>query len=275
MSLGRAFLDGIWPEGSIWRPAPDLDLDHLLDGMAGNIQSEHDFLAKLCCIRSPQRTFLLDDLEREYGITKNDNLTVVQRVAILSERKYNRQGTATVPNLQYALDLAGFGAGGYGLTVYDNNGGANPSSFVAGLGAWNMYAGATGLPTYAGNTLAFARFSGAAGTLIVNGLEYTAFPDYYGAGLLGVPGYGYAGNSNMFAGYYTSLKYTETTYDITTDSNYWKLFFFLGKGATYSAGVLQTIDLVNIPSNRKSELYELILRYKSIFSWAILMANWI
>lgn len=275
MTLARAFIDGIWPQGSAWRPAPGLDLDHLLDGMAGNVQSEHDFLATLCCIRSPARTFLLDDLEREYGISKNENLTVPQRTAILEERKYNRQGTATKPNLQAALDLAGFGVGGYGLTVYDNNGGANPSSFVAGAGVWNMYAGATSLPIYAGNTLAFARFSGALGTLIVNGLEYTAEPDYYGAGMAGISGYGYAGNSFMFSGYYERLTYTETIYPITTDSGYWKLFFFLGQNATYSSGVLQTIDLVDIPSNRKTELYELILRYKPIHTWAVLMANWV
>lgn len=275
MSLGRAFLDGIWPEGSAWRPAPDQDLDHLLDGMAGNIQSEHDFLAQLSTIRSPSRTFLFDDLEREYGISKNDNLTVAQRVAILSERKYNRQGTATKLNLQHALDLNGFGAGGYGLTVYDNNGGANPGSFVAGSGVWNMYAGATSLPIYAGNTLAFARITGALGTLIVNGLEYTISPNYYGAGMLTVPGYGYAGNSNMFAGYYNSLNYVETVYPIPDDSGYWKLFFFLGQNAVFSSGVLQTIDLVNIPQGRKQELYELILRYKPIHTWAVLMANWI
>ena len=94
-TLMRAFLDAILPPGTLWQPAPGEDFDHFLDGIGDNLQGVHDALELLAHIRDPATTPYLDELEREYGITPNIQLTDAQRRANLLDAKYarNRHGT--------------------------------------------------------------------------------------------------------------------------------------------------------------------------------------
>ena len=267
--LLRAFVDGMLPHGSLWRPAPGLDLDNLLNGVADNMTTAYGVTQQIGQIRDPYFTSDLDDLEREYGITKNTFLSLTQRVNILAARKFSKP-SSTIPGIQAQLDLYGFGNGGYGLQVFDNNGGANPAIFTTI--AVQMWAGQT--TAVAGNNAAYAAITGN-GTLIVNGTLQTSSPAYWGAGMTAFTSYGQAGNTNMVAGYYTSLSYVSQTYPIPTDPGYWPAFIFFGANPQYSSGVLTSITYVNVPSARQGELIELITRLKPMWTWAVAMINWI
>jgi hypothetical protein len=274
--LTRALLDGLLPQGDAWHPAPGGNLDKLLNGIADNLGIVQTALGLLDNVRDPWTTPYLDELERDFGITKNTMLTTAQRQANLAARKFQRNQPGTALALQTALNLMGFGVGGYGLQVYTNEGSADPRNFSGGVPY--MEAGYT-TPGYyqAGHTYAFAGISGGGGTLVVNGNLYSAnAPNYFGAGMNGVSGYGYAGNNNMFAGYFTSLGlgYSQTTYTIGADSGYWPLYFFLATSATYSSGVIQTLGMAMVPGSRQQELYDLICRYKPIHTWCIVIAQW-
>lgn len=296
-AITRALIDGLWPDGSAATPAPSSDLDKFLNALADNSENPRAFLAQLASIRDPYKTAVLSDLEREYGIAFNPALTTAQRQANIASRKF-KKASGTLWALQNALNDAGFGVGGYGLMVYDNNGSSDPRNFVTG--AWRMYAGATSLPIYAGNTNAYASFVGGTAVTIINGAQFTAAPAYWGAGMVF-----YAGNTNAYCGYYQYLNYTPIVYPLPADSGYWPLFFFVGANPTYftpssafvvdenganivdengifittdggtgySIPQITTIQSPNVPSSRRAELIELILRYKPIFTWGLLFAT--
>jgi len=298
-TLTRALVDGLWPKGSAANPAPDSDLDNFLEAIADNTEVPRAFLESVAYIRDPYKTIVLDDLEREYGIMFNPVLTEAQRRQNVANKKF-KKASGTLWALQEALDLAGFGQSGYGLMVYDNNGGANPNDFVTG--EWRMYAGATGLPIYAGNSGAFASFIGGTAELIVNGPQFTAAPEYWGCGMAV-----YTGNTIANCGYYLKLAYTPIDYPIPIDSGYWPLFFFIGRNPTYitpdssfvitsrgnnvvtsrgnlvttnggngtSIPYINTIESPDVPADRHAELVELILRWKPVFTWGLLFANYI
>ena len=271
--LLRAFVDGMLPHGSLWRPAPGLDLDNLLKGVADNMTTAYGVTQQIGQIRDPYFTSDLDDLEREYGITKNTFLSLTQRVNILAARKFSKP-SSTIPGIQAQLDLYGFGNGGYGLQVFDNNGGANPNNFVGGV-AWVQMGYTTPGLGWMGNTNAFMGISGGGGQLIVNGIQQAVSPNYYCMGLTGITGAGFMGQNASIMGYFATQTYTPVVYTIPTDSGYWGAFLFFGQNPVYAAGTLQTIQNVNVPSARQGELIELITRLKPMWTWAVAMINWI
>ena len=150
----REVLDALSPRGAAWRPAPRGDMDRLLDGVGDNYQMVMDGLSDLAHLRDPMSTPLLEDLEREYGLSPNSQLTEAQRRALLRLVKYSRNKRATDESLQEALDRAGFGAGGLGLHVYPNDPAVDPGvfsterSFLTYCGGPNAYCGyfSAGLP---------------------------------------------------------------------------------------------------------------------------------
>lgn len=269
-TLTRALLNGFLPAGSAWRPATGGMEDRLFDGMADNSEAVRSFVAQLSNIRDPYTTPILPELEREYGIQTNMGLTLATRQAALANRKFNRASMGTPANLQTALNLAGFGVGGYGLQVIDNNGGADPRQWVGG--APYLFCGQTVGSGYGccGNTYAFAGQTGG-GQHIVNGNLYTIAPNYWGCGMATIC----CGNNLAYCGYYTSLNYSPYVYSVPADSGYWPLVFFLAQSATYTGATVATLTFGNIPSIRQQELVELVLRYKPIHTWAILMANFV
>lgn len=275
--ITRALLDGLTPDGSAFRPAPGGALDLLYSGVADNWEAVRAAMQGLGAIRDPYATPVIMELEREFGIVTNTSMTLAQRQAVLAAAKFQRNQGGTAAALQAALDLAGFGAGGSGLKVFGNSGGADPRNYVNGIPY--LQAGATTAGyAQAGGGHAFAGISGGGGTLVVNGYQYGVnVPAYFGAGMTGVSGYGYAGNNLAFSGYYTQLGlgYYAVTYPVPADSGYWPLFFFLAPSATGYPGTITAMTYAQIPALRQQELLALICRYKPIHTWAIIMANWI
>jgi hypothetical protein len=149
-TLMRAFLDSVLPPGSAWNPVPGGDLDHLLDGMGDALQAVYDSLGTLDDIRNPRTTPFLDELEREYGVSPNVQLTDAVRRAYLLRRKYGRP-SGTPSGLQAELDATGFGTGGYGLKVFANDPAVNPAFFTTQIcqsfcGGPNAYCGYSSNP---------------------------------------------------------------------------------------------------------------------------------
>ena len=124
----RGVIGSLLPDGAVWRPAHGGDLDRLLDGVAEGKEGVLVDLSALAHIRDPYKcpAGMLGDLERELGISSNHALTETQRRKYLVPIRYKRQTLSTAQKLQYALDKAGFGYGGYGLKVTPNSPPADP-----------------------------------------------------------------------------------------------------------------------------------------------------
>ena len=106
--LMRAVYDALLPPGSIWTPEEEKEFDQLLDGMAENSEVVRAFLADLANIRRPSKTALLDDLEKEFGIIRNENLADDERRAQIAAIKFSKGGNGDKDFLQTALTTAGF-----------------------------------------------------------------------------------------------------------------------------------------------------------------------
>ena len=106
--LMRAVYDALLPPGSIWTPEEEKEFDQLLDGMAENSEVVRAFLADLANIRRPSKTALLDDLEKEFGIVKNDNSSDEDRRAQIAAIKFSKGGNGDKDFLENALQTAGF-----------------------------------------------------------------------------------------------------------------------------------------------------------------------
>ncbi len=106
--LMRAVFDAVMPPGSVWTPEEAKAFDQLLDGMAENSEVVRAFLADLAQIRRPSKTTLLDDLEKEFGIVKNENSSDAERRAQIAAIKFSKGGNGDKDFLESALQAAGF-----------------------------------------------------------------------------------------------------------------------------------------------------------------------
>ena len=216
--LMRAMIDAALPSGSIWRPAPDGDLDKLLDGTAENLETVRLFLAGIKDVRNPALTDYLDDLEREFGVLTNLSLTEAQRREQLHPLVYGRGGGGTIDDMQTALDNAGFN-----VTVYANDPAVDPSPFLNDN--FQMVAG--GGNAFAGNAGAFAARIG--GELLVNGDIFKMSRIF-----TSVAGTLYAGAGHG-AGEYVDLLRSKVEYPVPADPADWPLVFFVGGAATFDS----------------------------------------
>ncbi len=123
--LMRAVYDAVMPPGSIWIPEEEKEFDQLLDGMAENSEVVRLFLADLANLRRPSKTALLDDLEKEFGIVKNENLTDDERRAQIAAIKFSKGGNGDKDFLQNAFDTAGFD-----VQVHENSPPVDPGLFL-------------------------------------------------------------------------------------------------------------------------------------------------
>jgi hypothetical protein len=255
----RAVIDAIRPEGTAWLPSPGEDLDSFYDGLAANWETIRAFLEEQSSVRNPQFTPFLEDLEREFGVFTNPNLTDQQRRDQLIPVVYNRQNNGSNDNLEQALNDAGFD-----VQVHDNSPAVDPAIFLD----QNFQMVADGDNAYAGRPDAFAGRSG--GELLVNGDIFSTRKI-----ITSVAGNLYAGTGHG-AGEYEDLERTEITYDIPTDPDDWPLVFFVGGDATRDgSGALTEIESVDIPQEQESAFKRIILKYKPIHSWAGLIINFV
>lgn len=257
--LMRATIDAIWPDGSIWKVAPDLDLDKMLDGSAANWETIRIFLEELKDVRDPNLTNFLADLEREFGVFPNESLTETQRRDQLNSIVFNRDSNGSVDVMQKALDDAGFS-----VQVHENNPAVDPELFLNQI--FQMVA--AGGNAFAGRSDAFAGRVG--GELIVNGDIFTT------SRLFDVVSGGdvFAGNGAT-AGEYTGLIRDGIEYEIPTDPGDWPLVFFVGGDATRDgSGALTNIDIATVPLLQRSSFRRLILKLKPAHSWGGLIITY-
>jgi hypothetical protein len=255
----RAVIDAILPEGAAWLPAPGDDLDKFYDGLALNWEEIRSYLEQTAFVRDPHQTPFLEDLEREFGVFTNPNLTDEQRRNQLSPVVYNRQNNGSNDNLEAALNDAGFA-----VQVHDNSPAVDPAIFLD----QDFQTVAGGDDSYAGNEEAYLGRSG--GELLVNGDIYSTEKIFDV-----VTGDVWTGDGSTL-GEYTDIERIKIEYDIPADPNDWPLVFFVGGDATRDgSGALTEIESVDIPAEQESAFKRIILKYKPIHSWAGLIINFV
>ena len=261
MGIGRNILDTWYPDGPPHQPKPDGDMDNFREATGEIIDEIREGVVNTAFIRNPEKTQIFNDLEREYGIVPNPNLTLAERTDLLKVERYKKKTTGNDDDLQEKLDNAGFN-----LTVYQNSPdgpAVDPALFLDQN--FQMQA-QNGTNYYAGNTLAYAGRSG--GELLVNGDVFTYVPAYFGAGEV------YAGNTNAVCGYFETLTKTKLEYAIPVDPNNWPFVFFVGGAATFNPdGSLLTIAQGLVPSEKEKQLKDIILKFKGLYTWCGLVVT--
>jgi hypothetical protein len=208
-------IDDIRPKGPAHDPAPDGDLDLLLEGMADNYEVVRAFVSTLSDIRDPKKTPVLSDLEAEYGIPTSTLLSEAERRLRLDEFAYGGDSDGTEDDLQTALRNAGFD-----VYVYQNDPAVDPAIFLEQQ--FQMVAG--GDNAYAGRDDAFCGLLG--GELLVNGDVFKTSKVF-----TSVAGTMYAGDGTT-AGEYDDLLVEKIEYPIPTDPADWPMVYFVGGAAT-------------------------------------------
>jgi hypothetical protein len=166
LSFFRKVIDSAFPEGPPHEPKEDGSYANWRDAVGSNFETIREDVKNLIYIRDPSHTPILDDLEREFGRTKNVNLTEDERRDQLEADRFKKRTNATDDDLQKLLDKQGFN-----LTVYNNSpeGPAIDPDIVL-FESFQLQAKAN-TNYYAGNETAFASALG--GELLVNGDEFS------------------------------------------------------------------------------------------------------
>ena len=232
----KAVLEALLPDGAIWKPKPDGDFDRLLAGMGDNAQLPYEWLDSLAQLRNPRRPPILSDLEKEYGQLTNTDLTEAERRTQLAAVKYAIPDTASWELVQDKLRAAGFDA----IVVTPNDPAIDPNLI--------------------------------SGELLVNGPIYTEQKPGYLAQANGDNMF--AGNARAIAGYFLNIERTAHVYSIPSIWRYWRFVFFVGGVASGWPGA-PAIATYNVDANKEQLLKRLILTYKPLRSWCVLVANYV
>jgi len=288
----RHTLEAFLPPGPIWYPAPEGDFDDLLDGMGENAQRQYESFSDLRYVREPLFTPILKDLEKEYGILTQDNLSEEDRRSQLHSRVYARPGFG-LDYMQERIQAAGFD-----LVVQANDPAVDPA-LLLGNQYWTVAGGSPGVggfpvqwAGYYTNPVGppiYESIAGykAGGELLVNGKIFAPLglaPDPYA---VQVPNYlccaGFAGmvagSRYAYAGYFLSMLRRPVEYPIPPleKAGYWPLIFFVAK--SFSGWDQEPPDPRavpgDVPATRVPELKRIILRHKPLHTWCGLIINYI
>lgn len=101
-------------------------LSQLIVGIAANHELTRVFLETLTHIRDPYKTFILDTLEREHGISPDTMISDTDRRDKLAAVKFAKASTGSLSAMQTALDRAFPDL----FTVYDNDPPQDPAKFI-------------------------------------------------------------------------------------------------------------------------------------------------
>ena len=261
-SICELMIKSALPKGQAWRVKPGGNYDKVLQATGEILGSICERMENARYVRNPKKTFVLEDLEREFGILKNNNLSESERRTSLDAKKNQSPGGGTATDLQNALDNAGFD-----LQVHKNNPSVDPALFLT----QNFQMVAGGFNAYAGRPDAFASILG--GELLVNGSVFDQEEAYIsqanGASM-------FAGNTSAVSGRFDGLKRTPIEYTVPTDPDTWGFVFFVGGDATRDVdGKLTKIEQGEVEATRQAELNRLILSIKPLFTWAGLIITFI
>lgn len=254
-------IDLAFPKGPAHEPKPDGDYEKFREATADNLDVVRTDVKNTAFIRTPDKTPIFRDLEREFGIAENLNLSIAERTTILKSSRYKKATTGNDDDLQTLLDNAGFN-----LFVYNNS--PDGPAIDPALILDNNFQMQAGDQTndFAGQDEAYAGRIG--GELLVNGDVFEQTKAYFGAGDV------WAGNDNAVAGYFERLKQTLIVYDIPIDPNDWPLVFFVGGVATFAGdGSILTIKQGLVPSAQEKQLKDIILKFKGLYSWCGLVVT--
>lgn len=259
-SLLKSAIDALMPKGSIWTPKSGGFFEALLNGIADSFEIVRLKLAELADIRNAKKTTVLDELERDYGVAFNPNLTESERRAVLDSRINATDNSGSRQELEIALQRAGFD-----LFVYSNSPAVDPTRF---LNDFEMLAGEDN--AFAGEPDAIAGVF--LSDLVVNGDIITSTPIFALT----------AGDELSYAFEISAIaeieKLNEQAYEyfLPTDKKKWPFMFFIGGNAIFAAdSSLVAIESVDIDDSKRLELREIILKYKPTFTWGMLKVNFI
>lgn len=231
----KDILEILLPDGPAWDPTGDFK--KLLAGIAENSQNVHDLLSSLAYIRDPRNTTLLQDLEKEFGVVTDTNLTEAQRRARLVAIKYAKPNTASKDHLQNTLVTAGF----TDAVVIPNSPTIDPDLITNG--EW-----------------------------VVNGPIYTEqFPAYYKARGSDIA---YRGHFRAYRGYFLKMGRTLKTYDPGDIPQRWRFVFFVGSAKSGTWPSSPTVTALSVPEEQEAFLKYLILKHKPNRTWCLLCANY-
>ena len=266
-NLSRACISALMPPGAIWEPIDGFD--NLLDGVSLNTEVVRAVLAQLAYIRDPLRTSLLSDLEKEYGVIHEQGATEQERRERLLAAVTKRDSDGTAEFMEEALQAAGFD-----VLVHINNPPQDPgllavTDFITVTGNAESTTGTVG--AFTGHTFTSGSIDG---ELVVNcGVVY------HPPTLSCVSGNTFAttGSSPSKTGALHIGPAELVEYEIPADPGYWGLFFFVGGVATRDpvTGIITNIEPADVPISRREELKRLILKYKPMYSWCVLVVNWV
>lgn len=254
-NISRGTFDSLLPPGAAWSVEQDGDLDKFLDGISDNSEEIREFLSSLAFIRDCQNTPILSDLEKEYGLQPNSNLSLQERIDRLCAAKTSRSGFGA-DYMQDKLQQAGFD-----VQVHINNPPVDPDLFL--FEAFKIYCN-DGINAFCGNQNAVC--GGVGGSLIVNGDFYTETQEL---SVVCASEFAVSGSDRALCGRIFNVKRELITYTIPGDIGYWGLFFFVGGDATRNvSGELTSIEPAEISVSRREEIIRLIVKYKPSHSWA-------
>jgi len=260
--LSRQIINTLLPEGIAWQPKSDDDYDLLLNGIGDNSDVIIDDMEQLAYLRDPERTIMLPDLEKEYGVIPVTGSTEEERRSRLKAFRYRRTSTGAADMMQAKLREAGFDD----VYVHVNSPAIDPAMFLTQ--AFNMMCGDLlpgGNDAQCGEPEAICASLG--GELIVNGDLFSQTPNYVNK--CDEPGV--CCGADIFCGDFDGYKSLsmDISYEIPTVSGYWSLFFFVGGPATRDpvTNAITAIDFYGVPNQRRVEFRRTILRFKPLHSW--------
>ena len=269
-SLSRAALDGLKPPGDLWDIDPGESLDQQLDAISDtleDIRAVHDSLAD---IRNPYRTPVFTDLERNYGFSVNENVSIEIRQQRLARRVYQGEKVNSQPDIQADLDNAGFD-----LQVHKNDPPIDPAFFLDQ--SFNMTLGSDRAYLGYNEGSVFLSFLGrTGGDLLVNTpIRFTNIKYIMQCGGdVAYLGFNQGGDPLSCLGYFTEGQRIVLEYPIPTDPIYWGKIFFVGGDATRNeSGELISINAGIVDLNRADELEALIMADKTSGAWAALIID--
>lgn len=269
----RNILNSLLPPGPIWEPKEGEGLDLFLDALGISFDTIKEDIQKIESIRDPFKTILLDDLEKEYGVPDKPVLSEADRRQRLFNLKTDNDNDGTDVTLQERLDNAGFN-----LTVYRNCPCINPQSILDGnfitCGEADAICGST---DGSGDYIVYCGASG--GEIVVNGDIYKQFPAF--TLVCGDPdvvcgAVDGSGNYLISSGEFLGNNQYPIDYTIPPISGYWPLVFFVGNGATLNPdGSIAFITPAQVDIKRRDELKRLIVKYKPMYTWCVLLATYV
>lgn len=235
------FIESIFaylPKGAFWTPKRGGFFERFLYGLMDAFELVRLVLSDLAHIRDAKLTQQLDDLELDYGISKNPELTIEERRAVLFSRINAINNTGSAQEMQAALRLAGFD-----VFVYSNSPAVDPAG-ILNFGS----------------------------KLLVNGDVYFREENYL---MRAGQSVGFAGNSNARAGRFISSSMLYE-YVLPANSDAWPFVFFVGGNATFGgSGEIVSLDFATVPESQRLQFEEIVLKYKPTFTWAGLKINYL